>query len=158
MHAGSFRVSVIHQTLTWTTVQDLYRSYVIILVRAYTHTGGLGTQTASQHNIFYVEKLTNFSCAPDGIQNLGPLDLESDTLYQFSHTPSPLFDGHRDILLGVCLGQDAQVVAVITWKSFERVAHVLHLLWCYARVTLSLASVAWVHTAGCLKERVILTG
>ena len=31
------------------------------------YTRGLGTPTASQHNIFDSEKLTNFPCAPDGI-------------------------------------------------------------------------------------------
>ena len=36
-------------------------------MRAYTH-GGVGTPTASRHNIFDSEKLTIFSCAPDGIQ------------------------------------------------------------------------------------------
>ena len=41
VHAGSFHVSVIHLTLTWTT-----GSYVCV------YTWGLGTQTVSQHNIF----------------------------------------------------------------------------------------------------------
>ena len=81
-HAGSFHVSVIHRTLTWTT-QDLLRAHVIILVRAYTH-GALGTPTASQHNIFDSEKLTNFSCAPDGIRT-SVLWISSPTLYQLSH-------------------------------------------------------------------------
>ena len=56
VHAGSFRVFVIHKTLTWTTgsvtcVRD--QSYVCLYTR------GLGTSIASQHNIFYSEKLTN---------------------------------------------------------------------------------------------------
>ena len=37
---------------------------------ACVYTQGLGTLTASQHNIFDSEKLTNFSCAPDGIQTV----------------------------------------------------------------------------------------
>ena len=63
VYAGSFCVSVIRQTLTWTTesltcVRD--HSYVCI------YTQGLGTLTASQHIIFYSEKLRNVSCALDG--------------------------------------------------------------------------------------------
>ena len=55
MHAGPFRVSVIHQTLTWTSgslkcVHD--HSYACI------YTQRLGTQTMSQHNIFDSEKLS----------------------------------------------------------------------------------------------------
>ena len=51
VHAGSFRVSVIHRTLTCTTgsltcARD--HSYA-----CYTH-GGLGTPTANQHNNFAV--------------------------------------------------------------------------------------------------------
>ena len=63
MHAGSFRVCTIHRTLTWTSVsltcvQDY--SYACVYTR------GLGTPTASQHNIFDSVKLfTNCSCAPD---------------------------------------------------------------------------------------------
>ena len=45
--------------------------YVIILKHAYTHRGW-GTLTMSQHNIFDSQKVTIFfSCAPDGVQNLG---------------------------------------------------------------------------------------
>ena len=76
-HAGSFHVSVIHRTLTWTT-QDLLRAHVIILVRAYTH-GALGTPTASQHNIFDSEKPKKILCCRRDL-NLGPLDLKSDAL------------------------------------------------------------------------------
>ena len=55
-------------------------AYVIILMRVYTH-GGLGTPTASQHNILDSEKtFTNvFLCSWRG-SNLGSLDLESDAL------------------------------------------------------------------------------
>ena len=53
--AGSFRVSVIHRTLTLTTGSLTCVGYVIILMRAYTH-WGLGTPTASQYNIFDSEK------------------------------------------------------------------------------------------------------
>ena len=84
MHAGSrFRVSVIHRTLTWTTesltcVRD--HSYACVYTR------GLGTPTASQHNIFDSGKtLTNFSCAADarGIRTPWSFDLDSDAI------PSP---------------------------------------------------------------------
>ena len=59
VHAGSFRVSVIHRTMTWT------RGYVTCVhnhsyacVRMYTQ--GLGTPTTSQHNSFDPEKLHIF--------------------------------------------------------------------------------------------------
>ena len=55
VHAGYYRVSIIHRTLTWTTgmltcVHDL--SYACVYTR------GLNTPTASQHNPFDSEKLT----------------------------------------------------------------------------------------------------
>ena len=70
--AGSFRVSVIHWTLTWST-----GSLTCVRDHAYAcvYTRGLGTLTASQHNIFDSEKLTSCSCAPDG----------SPMLYLLSH-------------------------------------------------------------------------
>ena len=50
VHAGSFHVSVIHRTLTWTTgslscVRDHSHVYI-------KYTQRLGTLTVSQHNIF----------------------------------------------------------------------------------------------------------
>ena len=74
-HAGSFRVSAIHQTLTWTTGSlSCVRDHSCVC--AYTQ--GLGTLTASQHNVFdseiflvlllilstfrQVHKLALFSC------------------------------------------------------------------------------------------------
>ena len=65
VHAGSFSVSIIHRTLTWTTgswtwVRD--HSCACVYAR------GLGTPTASQHTIFDSEKLTIFPYAPDGIR------------------------------------------------------------------------------------------
>ena len=48
VHAGSFRASVIHLTLAWTTGYLL--CVRVICIHAYTH-GLLGTPTASQHNI-----------------------------------------------------------------------------------------------------------
>ena len=64
VHAGSFRVSVNHRTPTWTT-----GSLACVCDHSYAcvYTQGLGTPTASQHNILDLEKLTNFSCAPDAI-------------------------------------------------------------------------------------------
>ena len=81
VHAGSFRVSIIHRTLTWTTgsltcVRDHY--YVCVC------TLGLGTPTASQHNVFDSEKLTVFVCAPDGIRT-SVIWILSPTLCQLSH-------------------------------------------------------------------------
>ena len=59
MHAGTDRVSVIHQTVTWTTwsltcVRN--HSYACVCIIIYKR--GLGTPTASQHNIFDLEKLS----------------------------------------------------------------------------------------------------
>ena len=76
VHAGSFHVSIIHQTLTWTTgcltcVRD--HSY------AWAYTQGLGTPTASQRNIFDSEKHIFFLCSLRG-SNLGSLVLESDAV------------------------------------------------------------------------------
>ena len=85
VHAGSFRVSVSHQTLTWTTGSlSCARDHSGACV--YTH--GLGTPIASQHNIFDSEKLTNFSYAPDGIQTT-VLWILSPTHYQLSHPITP---------------------------------------------------------------------
>ena len=81
VHAGSFRVSVIYQTLIWTTGS-------LMCVRACVYTQGLCTLTASQHNIFDLEKLTIFVCAPDGIRTSG-LWISSPSLNQLSH-PSPV--------------------------------------------------------------------
>ena len=57
VYAGSFRVSVIHRTPTWTTGS-------LTCVRDHSHTcvytRGLGTQTACHHNIFDSEKLSQF--------------------------------------------------------------------------------------------------
>ena len=83
VHAVSFRVSVIHRTLAWakgSLTCEPDHSYA-----AYTH-GGLGTPTASQHNIFDTEKLSHFSCAPDRaeVRTFG-LWISSPTLYQLSH-------------------------------------------------------------------------
>ena len=81
-HAGSFRVSVIHQTLTWTT-----GSLTCIRDHPYAcvYTRGLGTPTTTRPNMFDSEKPTNCSCAPDGVQTSG-LWISSLTLCQLSHT------------------------------------------------------------------------
>ena len=62
VRAGSFRVSIIHRTLTWTILSSstCVRGHFC----AYVYTRGLGTPTASQHNMFDSEKLTNCSCTP----------------------------------------------------------------------------------------------
>ena len=80
VHAGSFRVSVIHRTLTWTpgcltSVRD--HSYACVYTR------GLGTPSTSQHNIFDSEKLSN-SCAPDGVRT-SVLWISSPTLNLLSY-------------------------------------------------------------------------
>ena len=70
-HAGSFRVSIIHRTLTWPTGSlTCVRDHSCV----FAYTRGLGTPTASQHNILIRKTLTNLSCAPgaDGVRTLGP--------------------------------------------------------------------------------------
>ena len=65
-----FCVSVIHQTLTWTT-----SSFTCI------HSWGEAHQRVS--TTFLTQKNSHFSCAPDGIWTSGhgnPLDLETDAL------------------------------------------------------------------------------
>ena len=67
MHAGYFRISVIHRTLTWTSgsltcVHGL--SYACVYTRGVGHT----TPTASQHNHFDSEKLTVFLVPLTGLE------------------------------------------------------------------------------------------
>ena len=100
VHAGSFRISVIHRTLTWTTgsltcVHD--RSCACVYTR------GLGTLTACQHNIFDFEKLTNVSCASDVIQT-SVLWILSPTLYQLSH-PVNLQFGRASLISFTCCSE-----------------------------------------------------
>ena len=88
VHADYFRVSIIHQTRTWTT-GSLTCVHGLLYACVYTR-GGLGTPTASQHNLSDSEKLS-FSFAPDGVRTSGhgissptidprPLDLPSNAL------------------------------------------------------------------------------
>ena len=60
VHAGSFHVSVIHQTLTWTTSTSTrifkVRTWSFLCLRI--HTGVGHTPTASQRNIFDSDKLS----------------------------------------------------------------------------------------------------
>ena len=88
VHAGYFRASITHRTLTCTTgsltcVQGL--SY------ACGYTRGLGTPTTCQHNIWARKKhshsLTIVSCASDGIRTSG-LWISSPMLYPVTPTQS----------------------------------------------------------------------
>ena len=87
MHAGSFRVSIIRRTLTWTT-----GSLMCVRGRSCTcvYTQGLGIPTASQH-ISDSEKLTIFSCAPDAIRTAW---IWSPMLYQLSHPVTPCLNNN----------------------------------------------------------------
>ena len=80
--ARCFHVSVIHQTLTWTT-----GSLTCIRNNSYAcvYTQGLGTPTVSQHNTFD----SSFSCAPDGVRTSGH-EILSPGLYQLSRTHAEL--------------------------------------------------------------------
>ena len=81
VHAGSFRVSVIHQSLTWTTGSlTCVHDHSYICVRIQTEIGHTDNESA-QH--FWLGKtVTNCSCAHDGARdlNLWSLDIEFDTL------------------------------------------------------------------------------
>ena len=83
MHAGSFRVSVIHQTLTWTTG---FLTCVRDCSCACVYTRGIGTPT-SQHNVFDSgEKISQIvlvlltQAGFDTSDLFGSYDLESDAL------------------------------------------------------------------------------
>ena len=78
--------SVIHRTLTWTTGSSAcVRDHSC----AWVYTRGLGTLTASQHNIFDSEKHTFISSDPDGIRT-PVLWILNPTLYQLSHPVTPM--------------------------------------------------------------------
>ena len=68
--------------------QNSDMDYRIFNVRTWSVTQGLGTLIMSRHNIFDFEKLTNLSCAPDGVRTAG-FWIVSSTLYQLSHPVSP---------------------------------------------------------------------
>ena len=82
VHAASFHVSVIHQTLTWNTGSLLCicdHSCACI----YTHRGWAHQQRVSR--TFLTQKNSQkIYCAPDGIQT-SALWITSPTLYQLSH-------------------------------------------------------------------------
>ena len=94
VHAGSFRASAIHRTLTWTTGSlTCIRDHSLACV--YTR-GFWGTPTASQHNIFDSEKLSQVvSCASVGVRTAGHGIhwISRPTLYQLSHPVTPRRDG-----------------------------------------------------------------
>ena len=78
LRAGSFRLSIIHRTLTWTWTT---RSLTCVRDHSYAcvYTRGLGTPIANQHNAFDSEKLSQFivSCAPDTQAGFEPPIFES---------------------------------------------------------------------------------
>ena len=111
VHAGSFHVSVIYQTLTW-TARSLtcvhYHSSVCV------YTWGLGTPTASQH-IFDSEKLTvtDFSCVSDGIRTF-VLWILNLTLYQLSHPITPC-----ELWTVVAPGVQCILIMGFVWADFD---------------------------------------
>ena len=86
--------SLYHRFREFPATQGLWRAYVILPMRAFTH-GGLGTPT-SQRNILIrrrKKKITFFfNCVPSGVRTSG-LWISSPTLYQSSH-PATLPPGH----------------------------------------------------------------
>ena len=102
MHAGSFRVSVIHWTLTWTTGSlTSVRDHSCACV----YTRGLGTPATSQHNTFDSEKLTHFSCAPDRIR--------TSVLWILSHPVTPKYIP-KDVLLS--LHSFSLPLSLLSWE------------------------------------------
>ena len=71
LHAGSFRVSIICRTLTWTT-----GSLTCVRDRSYAYGRGLGTSTVSQHNIFDWKNSHTFFLCPGWGSNLRSSDFE----------------------------------------------------------------------------------
>ena len=87
VHAGTFQVSVIHQTLTWTT-GSLMCVHVIILACVYIHTGVGHTDNESAQHFLLGKTVANFSCAPGGVRTSG-LWISNQMLYQLSHPITP---------------------------------------------------------------------
>ena len=74
---GSFRVSVIHRILTWTTGSlSCVRDYYCVCI--YTRGDGHTDSESAQH--FWVGKTHTFCLCSWRDSNLGPLDIESDAL------------------------------------------------------------------------------
>ena len=80
VHAGYFHVSIIHQTLTWTTGS---LTCVHSLLYACIYTRGLDTLTASQHNLFDSEKLKSFYVSFRSDDNLS--SAESGCIFKAIH-------------------------------------------------------------------------
>ena len=80
VHAGSYRVSIIHQILIWTINVCIWS---FLCVRIHTGVGHTDNETV-QHFLLW-KTLTNFVCALDGIQTSGLRRL-SLTLYPLSHS------------------------------------------------------------------------
>ena len=103
---------VIHRTLTWTAgsltcVRDHYCACV--------YTPGLGTPTAIQNNILDSQKLTFFSCAPEGIR-ASVIWILSPTLYQLSQPVTPEVVCHEEweantLILG------RTIIVVLPWPD-----------------------------------------
>ena len=112
VHAGSFRVSMIHRTLTWTI-----GSVTIMFMRAYTH----GGWTAGQHNIVCSEKHTFFLCSRRD-SNLGPLDFKSDAL-PLSHPVTFMLTNRNSyyctqIAGHFCTFSSTPVCRILLWAVF----------------------------------------
>ena len=72
-------------SLTWTT-----GSLTTVIDHSYALRINTGVGAASQNNSLTRNKLTNVSCAPDGVRTSGHWIL-SPTLYQLSHSTTPNF-------------------------------------------------------------------
>ena len=74
--------SCFHNPPNFDTDYRIFNVHTGSFLCMHIYTRGLGTQTASQHAIFYWEKLTSFSCAPDRIRTSGHgihwISLEAD--------------------------------------------------------------------------------
>ena len=94
VHVGSFRVSIIHRTLRWTTgsltcVRD--HSYACVYTRgSWAHLQRVSTTFLTRKKTSH----TNVSCAPatDGVRTSG-LWISSPTLSELGHAPPPSCHG-----------------------------------------------------------------
>ena len=110
VHAGSFHVSIIHQTLTWTTWS--WRTHMIMLTRVYTHKGWAHWKRDSTTFLTKKNPHKLFLCSwRRWGSNLGSLGLESDALptepphhlvYMCSHTCTCTLHRMRELRAQPC--------------------------------------------------------
>ena len=135
VHAGSFDVSVIHQTVIWTVGSlTCIRDHSCACV----YTQGLGTPTASQHNIFDSEKLSQIFLVLLTRAGFEPLILGSRVRRSTNRaTPSPHDCArcrrlvHRSLLHFVCtfyIISRPDMTFAVDWALKNQLSIYLHLV------------------------------